>query len=190
MLRFFKNKTENLSDADLIQAYSKRRDMSYLGQLFERYNALIYGVCLKYLKNETEAEDAFMQIFEKLSKKIPQQEINNFKSWLHVLVKNHCLEILRKKKRHLTVSYESSLMQNEPFLHPFEEQEAELQFQQLDSCLEQLEGLQKECIQLFYFEKKSYQEIATLKQLPLGKIRSFIQNGRRNLKICVEGLKD
>ena len=153
MLRFFKNKTAKLSDRDLIQAYSKGQDMSYLGQLFERYSALIYGVCLKYLKNETEAEDAYMQIFEKLSKKIPQQEIKNFKSWLHVLVKNHCLELLRKKKKHLTISYESSLMQNEPFLHPFEEQDTELQFQQLDTCLEQLERLQKDCIQLFYYEK-------------------------------------
>jgi len=190
MLRFFKKKTEDLSDTALIQAYSKHQNMLYLGQLFERYNALIYGVCLKYLKNETEAEDAFMQVFEKLSKKIPQQEIKNFKSWLHVLVKNHCLEILRQKKKHLTVSYESDLMQNEPFLHPFEEQETEAQFKQLDSCLQQLDSLQQECIQLFYFEKKSYKEIAAFQQLPLGKIRSFIQNGRRNLKICIEGFRD
>lgn len=188
MLRFFKKKPEDLSDIALVKSYTKSRNMVYLGELFERYHTLVYGVCLKYLKNEAEAEDAFMEIFEKLSKKIPQQEIKNFKSWLHVVVKNHCLELLRKQKKHLTVSYDSPLMQNEPFLHPFEKEETEEQFTQLDTCIQELEALQQECIQLFYYKKKSYKEIAAFKGLPLGKIRSFIQNGRRNLKICLEKL--
>ena len=85
MLRIFKNKITTLSDDALLQHYKEKGDMVYLGQLFERYSSLVYGVCLKYLKKEVEAEDACMQIFEKLTKKIPQQKIQNFKSWLYIV---------------------------------------------------------------------------------------------------------
>ena len=118
--------------------------------------------------------------------KLKDQKIDNFKSWLGVVTKNHCLEILRHQKKHLTVSLDQGLMQNEPFLHPFEEDTKEQEFTQLEQCLEQLTGLQKDCVELFYYQNKSYKDIAVLKSLPLGKIRSSIQNGRRNLKICME----
>jgi len=186
MLRFFKNKITSFSDAALVQRYKESEEMVYLGQLFERYSALIYGVCLKYLKKQVEAEDACMQVFEKLTKKVLQHDIQNFKSWLYTLVKNHCLETLRKQKKHLTVYYESDLMHKEPFVHPFEEDLQEKPLQELENCMKQLEATQKECVQLFYYQGKSYKEIAEMKQTPLGKIRSYIQNGRRNLKICME----
>ena len=190
MLRIFKNKITTLSDDTLLQRYKEKGDIVYLGQLFERYSSLIYGVCLKYLKKEVEAEDACMQIFEKLTKKVPQHSIQNFKSWLYTLVKNHCLEILRQQKRHLTVSYESDFMQKEPYVHPFEEDLQEQPLQQLAVCMNQLELEQKECVQLFYYQSKSYKEIAEMKQVPIGKIRSFIQNGRRNLKICMGSMNN
>jgi len=188
MLSFFrKNKsTSTLSDKELIDQYQKTEDVNFITSLLERYSSLIYGICLKYLKDEVKSEDAFMQIFEKLIKKLKDQEISNFKSWLGVVTKNHCLETLRQQKKHLTVSLDQGLMQNEPFLHPFEEDDQEIEFTQLEQCLEQLTGIQKECVQLFYYQNKSYKDISELKSLSLGKIRSSIQNGRRNLKICME----
>ncbi len=190
MLSFFKNKkgTTTLSDQELIDLYKEKADANYLTSLLERYSSLIYGICLKYLKEEMKAEDAFMQIFEKLMKKLKNQEISNFKSWLGVVTKNHCLEILRQQKKHLTVSLDQGLMQNEPFLHPFEEADKETEFKQLEQCLSELTSIQKDCVELFYYQNKSYKDIALLKSLSLGKIRSSIQNGRRNLKICMEEL--
>ena len=184
MLRVSKNNISDFSDDVLLQQYKTKGDVYYLGQLFERYTSLVYGVCLKYLKNEQDAEDAYMGIFEKLIQKARQHDVQNFKSWLHVLVKNYCLELLRKQKKHLTVSYEPELMQKELSVHPFEE--AVTLEPQLDLCLQQLEVHQKACIQLFYYENKSYKDIATLRNQSLGTIRSYIQNGRRNLKICME----
>lgn len=188
MLRI--SKKEDLTDRELILRYKEAGDLIYLAQLYKRYTSLIYGVCLKYLKNSQDAEDAYMSVFEKLVKKVRQHDITNFKSWLHVVVKNHCLEILRKQKKILTVSYDQELVQNEPFVHPFEESPTEASEKKLSDCLQQLEKQQLEAIQLFYYQNKSYKEIAETKNQPLGKIRSSIQNGRRNLKICMQGLKN
>ena len=186
MLRIFNKNPSSYSDAELVTHYQKSGDMEYLGILYQQYTELIYGVCLKILKSETEAEDAYMTIFEKLAEKVKQHEIQQFRPWLKVLVRNHCLEILRKKNKHLTVSYDGEFMQSEEFVHPLIEDAAIEEMESLDKCLEELTGEQKKCVQLFYFENKSYKEIAAQKLMEVGKIRSFIQNGRRNLKICME----
>ncbi len=186
MFKIFKKNPSNYSDAELVERYQKTGDMELLGVLTERYTALIYGVCLKVLKHEAEAEDAFMGVFEKLTKKVQQHDIQEFRPWLHVLTRNHCLEILRKKGKHLTVSYDSEFMQSEEAVHPFMEDATNGKLDALPDCLATLQGEQKNCVQLFYFEGKSYKEIATLKDMPIGKVRSYIQNGRRNLKNCIE----
>ncbi len=55
------------------------------------------GVALKYLKDRTQAEDAVQQVFLKALTHLPQEEILNFKGWLYVLMRNHCLQQLRDK---------------------------------------------------------------------------------------------
>ncbi len=186
MLKIFQKKPSSLSDSELVSRYQKSGQLRYLGILYERYTELVYGVCLKILKNETEAEDAFMAIFEKLTKKLQHFDIQQFKPWLHVVVKNHCLEILRKKGKHSSLNYDSEFMQSATILHPFIEDPKNGLLEILDKCLEQLVEEQKSCIELFYYQGKSYKEIAQLKNQEVGKIRSYIQNGRRNLKICIE----
>ena len=186
MLKIFKNNRNNLSDAALVSRFKKSGDMELLGILYERYTELVYGVCLKILKNEAEAEDASMAVFEKLNKKVRQHDIQQFRSWLHVLVRNHCLEILRKKNRHLTVSYEPEFMQSGEVFHPFTEDPDSKRIKALNNCLKTLAKDQHVCVQLFYFEGKSYKEIAKITGRSLGNVRSNIQNGRRNLKICIE----
>lgn len=186
MLRIFRKDPAKYSDAELVARYQKSGDMDLLGALYERYTELIYGVCLKVLKNEVEAEDAFMNIFEKLAQKVKTHNIQNFRPWLHTVVRNHCLELLRKNGKHLTVSYDSNFMQSSEVMHPFMEEATNGKLTALNGCMEHLKRGQKICVQLFYFEGKSYQDIAEEKGLPIGKVRSYIQNGRRNLKICIE----
>ncbi len=192
MLKFFrKKKGLELTDLELYQAYQQGHDLEKLGILYERYIELLYGLCLKYLKHEPDAEDAVMQIFETLIEKGKNHEIQNFKSWLYVLAKNHCLMQLRKNSRKTTYSVAPEIMQSSEEKHhtvepdPFAP-EQNGQETALKSCIEQLSREQKACVKAFYFEEKSYKEIAQDQGKPLGKIRSYIQNGRRNLKICIE----
>jgi RNA polymerase sigma-70 factor (ECF subfamily) len=146
---------------------------------------LIYGVCLKYLENNEDARDAVLNIFEELTVKVKKYEIQHFKAWLYQLSKNHCLMILRKRKT-IPVNAEIDLMQSGELLHLDYDNQTEHQFNLLQHCMEQLTDHQKNSIRMFYLEGKCYKNIADSTGLDAGKIRSFIQNGRRNLKICME----
>lgn len=183
MIRFLRPQTiATENDEALLAAYRAGGDVEALGRLYQRYVELIYGVCLKYLKKDADAEDAVMSIFEQLMEKAKTHEVQNFRSWLYVLAKNHCLMQLRKPQREFS---ESDFINLEAESAP-SEAHPEAQEAQLRDCIGKLPEQQRATIELFYFEDKSYQEIAALKKVELGKIRSFIQNGRRNLKICIE----
>ena len=187
MLRFFNQRSSELSDEDLLARYQASGELSWLGQLFERYAELVYGVCLKYCRDEQEAEDAAMAVFEQLVTKAREHEVHNFKSWLHVLTKNYCLMQLRKASRKREESFEPQFMQSvDNRHHTIEIQEENGQLKGLNDCMKQLPEEQRQCIQAFYLDGHSYKEIAESRREELGRVRSFIQNGRRNLKICLE----
>lgn len=180
------------SEQRLLTEYRKTGDLQLLGRLYEPYMPLIYGVCLKYYKDEAKSEDAVMQIFESLISKLRVHEVSNFKSWLHTLARNHCLMELRKANRVTTVDIEEHVVESDVFLHQQNEGERnpEEQLALMESCLETLSDEQRRCITLFYIEQKCYKDVAELTGYDLGQVKSYIQNGKRNLKICMEKKQD
>ncbi|MCU0346531.1 MAG: sigma-70 family RNA polymerase sigma factor [Saprospiraceae bacterium] len=191
MLKFLRKNTTQNSDDELVQKYQRSGDLEVLGVLYERYVELVYGVCLKYFKEKTKAEDAVIAIFETLVEKVRTQEIRQFRPWLHVVAKNHCLMQLRKKDH--TVSFDemlpaaqAELVHSAGVLHPVDVFEEDGQQLVLKKCIETLPAQQKHCVEQFYYEDKSYKEIADSTGEALGLVRSNIQNGRRNLRICME----
>ncbi len=141
---------------------------------------------MKYFKNAETAKDAAMNIYQELLTKLQSHEVENFKSWLYVLVKNHCLMQLRKEKKNITVEFTAAVMQSEDFTHLDSVLEKENELKKLEYCVEHLPVEQKQSIRLFYLENKCYNEIAEQTGFDWSKVRSLIQNGRRNLKICME----
>lgn len=178
----------NTSDIDLIATYKASGDLDVLGELYQRYMYLVYGVSLKYFKTSEDAQDAVMQIFELLIDKLRKHEVQNFKSWLHVLTKNYCLMALRSRKTGMAslVDFASLDMENEALAHHDNETELEQNIVKLEECIKKLKDDQKRCVELFYLENKCYQEIVKLTNFELKKVKSYIQNGKRNLKICIE----
>ena len=67
-------------DIALIERFRSRDDQDALGELFSRYSGLVYGVCLKYLKDRDDAKDAVMQIFEKLGPDLKRHAIDHFRA--------------------------------------------------------------------------------------------------------------
>lgn len=175
-----------LPDDELVEKYKSTGDVNILADLYQRYMELVYGVCLKYLKDEENAKDAVINIYEELVLKLQKYPVNNFKAWLYQLAKNHCLMKLRSDKKFSKVSIDVSLMQNEDPVHLNGVMEKEEHFKQMQICLEQLVPEQKQVVELFYLESKCYNEITTITGIEWKKVRSFIQNGRRNLKICMD----
>ena len=174
------------SDRELISLYKKTNDLSVIGELYTRYTALVYGVCMKYLKDRDEAKDASMQLFEKLIETLKSHEVENFKSWLYVSARNHCLMEIRIKKGKFKEEIGALDMENQFLLHPEEETELEDNLGRLEECIKQLIEGQQECIRLFYLDEKCYKDIAVVTGFDLNQVKSFIQNGKRNLKICME----
>ena len=187
-------KKKNLKDEELLCDFRKNKDQEILGELYSRYMHLIYGVCLKYFKDAEKSQDAVILIYEKIQKDIHRYTINNFKNWIYVLTKNYCLMELRKSKPGVIVftSNDEELagfMEKSAELHPIDEAQNEKLEKMLIHCIEKLKDEQKKCISLFYFEHKCYREISKILELEEKRVKSFIQNGKRNLKICLESNK-
>jgi RNA polymerase sigma-70 factor (ECF subfamily) len=178
------------SEEELLRAFTSTGDPELLGKLYSGYMTLVYGVCLKYLKNRDESKDAVMQKFEKLIIEIPKQRIENFRSWLHVVTKNYCLMQLRSQKTsedrmHEWMNDSIIFMENHSSAHPLDEDKADLDIALAD-CIEKLKHEQKECIRQFYFENRCYNDIAGFLNLDEKKVKSYLQNAKRNLKLCLE----
>jgi RNA polymerase sigma factor (sigma-70 family) len=175
-----------LSDAELLKLYQQNLQQEILAQLFLRYHDLVYGVCIKYLGDQEAAKDAVMSIYQELVEKVKLHSIDNFKSWLHVVTKNHCLGQIRKNKKMSTTPIDPQIMQSEDFSHLENVFEKERQLEKLGGCMEKLNEEQRRTVRLFYIENKCYNEITAITGFDWNKVRSLVQNGRRNLKICME----
>lgn len=161
----------------------------YFGELYNRYIPLLYGLCLKYLRDKDWAQDAVMQLFEDLLSKAGHYEIKTFRSWLYRVAKNHCLQILRKESKEISLDYTINSMESDEFLHLIgEDESAEEQLKALHDCLEKLMEPQRTCIICFFMEEMSYLDITEQTGFTLNNVKSYIQNGKRNLKICIKKL--
>ena len=181
---------KKLSDIDLIEKFKKTGDNEFLGELFERYTHFIFCVCLKYFRNEEKSKDAVMQIVEKLMTDLHKHEIANFKSWLHVVAKNFCLMQLRSeknldKKQELLEKDAVEIMEIDNILHPDNAAEIDIKIEILSEAIKDLDKEQKTCIELFYLQDKSYSEVVEITGYTMNQVKSFIQNGKRNLKIYI-----
>ncbi|MBS1665673.1 MAG: sigma-70 family RNA polymerase sigma factor [Bacteroidetes bacterium] len=173
-------------DQQLVAAFRQSADLKILASLYQRYLDLLYGVCLKYLGEPEAAKDAVMDIFEELVQKLPKHEVTYFRGWLYTLAKNHCLMKLRSGNHLKVTSFDPEHVQTGEELHLNDRVEKEQQLGQLSKCIETLSDDQRTVVELFYLQNKCYKEIETITGLQWNKVRSHIQNGRRNLKICME----
>ncbi|MDR1667511.1 MAG: sigma-70 family RNA polymerase sigma factor [Bacteroidales bacterium] len=177
-------------DDELLAYYRTTGDMAYFGRLYHRYIPLVYGLCLKYLKHPEDAEDAVMQLYEELASKIALYEIRSFRTWLYSVAKNHCLQVLRKEKHEMIVEFDEQFMESHPVDHLLlnegrEEQNGEW-LEALHRCMEKLPEPQRISIRKFFLDEMSYADVANATGYQLKSVKSYIQNGKRNLKICIE----
>jgi len=182
----------SLSDEQLMLDFRDKGDPECVGEVFKRYTQLVLGVCMKYLREEEAAKDALMQIFENLLKKPPESEILSVKNWLFTVSRNHCLMQLRQHKTETRVldtkmqELQAELMELPAVMHLYEEEEAIMAREKIMKALMKLNYEQRRCVELFFLEERSYREICELTGYDNKQVKSFIQNGKRNLKMMLE----
>jgi len=185
------SKITNKTDEELVIQYRENGDKYAVGELFKRHSLMCFAVCNKYFKNSDAAQDAAMSVFEKLFEDLKKHEIQNFKSWLHTVCRNYCLMELRKSRTFMSIietdgEDESGFMELEMFLHQNNtEEDKEQKLQTLEKAIFELKDKQRECIEMFYIQQKSYEEICKITGYSNNDVKSNIQNGKRNLKIIL-----
>jgi len=185
-LSFLKNlKNSTATDQELVRLYKQDGDIRVLAELYQRYMELLYAVCIKYLKEQEAAKDAVMAIFEELVPKLLKHEVVHFRGWLYMVAKNFCLMQLRSQKQ-MHIVQDTEIMQLTENLHLNGVFDKEENLNQLSKCIDALSPDQKQTVQLFYLQEKCYKEIALITDTDWNKVRSLIQNARRNLKNCME----
>lgn len=172
-------------DEELLKTFLEDESLDALTVIFQRYTGFILSVSMKYLKNKSASEDVVMNVFETFIKKSKTTDIKVLKAWLYTVAKNECLMQLRKNKKLGEVPMQA--LQT----IPAESMESEEEFhlngnkEQVVEALESLKPEQKKCVELFYFENKSYKEIEQITGYSQNNVKSYIQNGKRNLKIAL-----
>jgi len=173
----------HLTDDELLQRYQQSKDNDWLGYLLQRYTMLLLGVAMKYLKEKESAEDAVQHIFFKALTQFPEGEVQNFKGWLYVLMRNHCFQLLRNR----TYNVPEEILQYQPAPEESkeEQQQREYTLDKMEGALQYLNEEQRQTIELFYLQKLSYQQIMDRTGYSYMQVKSFIQNGKRNLKLIL-----
>jgi RNA polymerase sigma factor, sigma-70 family len=176
----------DIDDNELLQNFYKDHNNEWLGILLPRYTLLLLGVCMKYLKNEQDAKDCVQQIFLKVIHELHKYKVEYFKSWIYMIAKNHCLMKLRDKGRITTELNEKIIKKTDETEDRFSLIEKDILLNKMMEAIKKLNVEQQQCVNLFYLQKKSYSEIADITGYTLLQVKSYIQNGKRNLKLIME----
>ena len=183
------DKYQHIADNELLQNFYESKDNEWLGILLQRYTLLLLGVCMKYLKNEEEAKDGVQQVFLKAITELHKYRVDYFKSWLYMVAKNHCLMKLRDKGKQPMELNEGLLSKPDDAIDKKNHLQKDATLNNMETALKHLNREQLQCVTLFYLEKKSYHEIADQTGYSLLQVKSYIQNGKRNLKLMLERLQ-
>ncbi len=187
------NSTSNskLTDEELIKKYRFSHDKTYLGELFLRYTPYIFGVAIKNLKSQKEAEDVTLTIFNKISSDLKRIDVTDFSKLLYQLVKELCdIEVKKKnatgEESKMILIDELTKESDDNLYINSDKPKLSLDANNLRLAIDTLNESQKICIDLFYVQNKSYQEVADITGYSLNQVKTNIQNGKRLLKTYVE----
>lgn len=169
------------TDEELVQLL-REGHRSALGDLWDRYAELLYGVGMKYLKDTEQSKDEVVELFAGLPTLVSKHAIERFRPWLHTVMRNRCLHVLRKQHpgRELPEELmEADKSDEERLLH-------EATLSQLERAIAQLNDDQQRCVRSFHLEGLSYQQVADRTGFTVERVRSHLQNGRRNLRLLLQ----
>ena len=191
----------NLPDADVVRLAQEGRETAFR-ELVRRYERPVFSLVFRMVRDremaEDLAQDAFIKVLNHIDKYSPEFK---FSSWLFKIANNVAIDWMRRKKLD-TISMDGS-----PHATSAAEIEAttfdlsgqqesaldELTARELGTSIEQaiakLRPEYRSCIMLRHVEGRSYEEIATTLDLPLGTVKTYIHRARHELRRALEHLR-
>ncbi len=182
----------SLSDEELVAKFAQTKQQAYFEELYNRYLHLSYGVCLKMMKNEADSRDVVSDVFKTLYLKLPTANVQSFKAYVYAVSRNECIAKLRKRKSESKKMQEWQRTENTQ--NAFMENDGLVALSDVgpsmdklvENAIARLGDEQRTCIHLFFYDNKSYKEIAAQTGYSEKHVKSFLQNGKRNLRIALE----
>jgi len=190
LMRLVNKNIELKTDIELIQEYKESFDTEIIGELYKRYHHIVFGVALKYLKDTENAKDALLDVFNNLFEQLIKYKIDDFKNWLLTVTRNHCLKLLKESAKLSPIEYAQTSFLSVDFMENEHEidlhNSKEKQIEKMNHAITLLKPAQQKCVTLFYIDDKSYHEIAEITGFSIKNVKSYIQNGKRNLQLLME----
>lgn len=172
-----------MDEQSLIATFRQKQKMQALAELYGRYVHLVSTLAHSILKQQHLAEDAVNDVFEIIAQDLKTTQVNNFSSWLYSVTKFHCLKLKKKQQKEFA---QEDMSQQEATDDAISNLEMELKLQKrialMQSSLGEIKEHQKTCIELFYLKGMSYHDISDQTGFSVKEVKSYIQNGKRNLK--------
>ena len=188
-LKLFHKDNKPLTEAELLNAYRRTGEIRLVGELYQPYMQMVFSICYKYLQDDEESKDVVMNIFEKLISDLKVHEIDNFKSWLHSVARNHCLMQLRSQRVFADIVEVTKVGEENLEVNTIDQDDyirLDVKLDSLENCMKTLIHEQRISIDMFFIQEKCYREISDQTGFDFNKVKSYIQNGKRNLKICMD----
>jgi RNA polymerase sigma factor (sigma-70 family) len=170
--------------------------MATLREIFEQYQHLVFNLCLHYLQNKQDAEEATQDVFVKIHTKLSSFEgKSSLKTWVYRITVNHCLDLLRARKRQNRLSYITHLffgktetpLELPQFDHPGVLLEDQEDLENLFEKINQLPENQRTALILRYLDDLPPPEIAHIMGLSLKAVESLLQRAKQNLEKKLDG---
>lgn len=147
--------------------------------LFEEYQGILFGICLRYAKNEAEAEDFLQEglivIYKNLYMFRPK---GSFRAWLKKVMINSCLQIHKKKQFPIfKILPDKILIDCDP---PPLEEEAPISQENLLKYIQQLPDIYRTIFNLHVIEGYDHEEISQILAISKGTSKSRLSRAKKN----------
>lgn len=178
-------------DIEHLIARMALQDRAAFNALYNATSAKLFGVCLRVLKNRQDAEEALQEIYIKIWHKSDQFAANDFSplSWLVVIARNHCIDVLRARKPASHSIDELAEQGQELRDEAHTPEQAALNSslgRSIANCLEELDIEKAAAVRQAYVDGYSYNELAEVYKVPLNTMRTWLRRSLASLKECMQ----
>lgn len=162
-------------------------DRSALSVLYQRTSAKLYGICLRILPSEDDAQEVLQDVFLTVWRKAGRYDQSKASpiTWLAVMARNRAIDRLRARDA-VTDGLEAAAEIPDDGPSALEVIEQEEERTRLVRCLERLEPNQGAMIRAAFLDGATYAELAQRETVPLGTMKSWIRRGLSRLRKCLE----
>lgn len=163
-------------------------DEMALKEVYDHTSAKLFGICLRILKTENEAEDVLQEVYLSIWRRAGTFDDRRSSpiTWLAAMARNRAIDRLRSNITRLRETELDGLEPPDPTPSALSGMETYEELMRLESCLAALEAPQRQAVRTAFFEGITYDALAQRMNVPLGTMKGWIRRSLMSLRTCLE----